>query len=433
MIDLSRTINLFFWFSWLFSIVTIFSSAISLFIFEKRVITFSSFIKFFIVNNRSFNIFIVFLKSSKTIENWITFFAILTIFFAKAETFEYIFFLNFARSLLIRINSKNKNAIKVDVSFLWKEKEEKTTKVEKICRLLKSTKEKSKRFKALDIIEFENSATEFFEAKKKVSKITETVLTIFFIDLIVFFFDWMIFFIATKATSEFEQFVTFRSNTEQSAHRLSSKTKNWTYIQFFFSDSTNRKFHRFDCSNYMCFESSWNESRCARSTADIRIRFRQDQIIFEISQAFVFYIFANIDVFKHIIDVDDCFSSSRHWKRKKNKKKKKKRFFDFLEIEQIIKNDEKRNSDDRRNWKKRKKRRIERKKKKNKTKQEKKKKKDDKNELKEKKTRKMIKMNKKIKKIIWKLIWMIKSAKKNDFFDDRRYDKERKFVILRKN
>ena len=246
MIDFSRTMNLSFWFSWSFSIVTIFSSAISaketnaflsLFIFEKRVIILSFFINFFIVNNRFFNIFIAFLKSSKIIESWITFFAILIIFFAKEKTFENIFFLNCARFLLIRINSKNKNAIWNDVSFLWKEKEEKTTKIERICRLLKSTKKKSKRFKASNITKFKNSvaATEFSKTKKKISKITKTVLIIFFIDLIVFFFDWMIFFIATKATSEFEQFVTFRSNTKQNAHRLFSKTEklNMHSILFF--------------------------------------------------------------------------------------------------------------------------------------------------------------------------------------------------------
>ena len=243
MIDFSRTMNLFFWFSWSFSIVTTLSSAISaketyaflsLFIFEEKIITFSFFIKFFIVNNRFFNTFIAFLKSSKTIESWVTFFATLIIFFAKAEIFEYIFFLNFAKSLLIRINSKDRNAIKVDVSSLWKEKKEETTKIERICRLLRSTKKKSKRFKASNIIEFENSATEFFETKKKISRITETVLIIFFIDLIVFFFDWMIFFIATKATSEFEQFVILRSNTEQSAHRLFSKTEKLNMHSIFF-------------------------------------------------------------------------------------------------------------------------------------------------------------------------------------------------------
>ena len=236
MIDLSRTMNLSFWFLWSLSIVTTFSSAISaketnaflsLFIFEKRVIILSSFINFFVVNNRFFNTFIVLFKSSKTIESWITFFANLIIFFAKEKTFENIFFLNCARFLLIRINSKDRNAIWDDVSSLWKEEEEKTTKIERICRLLKSTKEESKRFKASDITEFKNSvaATEFSKAKKKISRITETILIIFFIDLIVFFFDWMIFFIATKATSKFEQFVIFRSNTEQSAHRLSSRTK----------------------------------------------------------------------------------------------------------------------------------------------------------------------------------------------------------------
>ena len=237
MIDFSRTMNLFFWFSWSLSIVMILSSAISaketnaffsLFIFEKKVIILSFLINFFIVNNRSFNTFIVFLKSSKTIESWVTFVAILIIFFAKAETFEYIFFLNCASSLLIRINSKNRNAIRVDESSLWKEKKEETTKVERICRLLlKSTSEESKRFRASDITEFKNSvaATELSKTKKEVSRIKESVLIVFFIDLIVFFFDWLIFFIATRATSEFEQFVIFRSNTEQSAHRLFSKTE----------------------------------------------------------------------------------------------------------------------------------------------------------------------------------------------------------------
>ena len=246
MIDFSRTMNLSFWFSWSLSIVMILSSTISarktntflsLSISEKKADILSSFINFFIVNNRFFNIFIAFFKSSKTIESWITFFATLTIFFAKAETFEYIFFLNFARFLLIRINSRDRNAIWNDVSFLWKKEEEKTTKVKRICRLLKSTKEKSKRFKASDITGFKNSvaATEFSKTKREISRITETVLIIFFIDLIVFFFDWMIFFIATKATSEFEQFVTLRSNTEQSAHRLSSRAEklNMHSILFF--------------------------------------------------------------------------------------------------------------------------------------------------------------------------------------------------------
>ena len=131
MIDFSRTMNLSFWFSWSFSIVTIFSSAISaketnaflsLFIFEKRVIILSFFINFFIVNNRFFNIFIVFLKSSKTIESWVTFVAIFATFFSRAEKFEYIFSLKCANFLLIRINSKDRNAIKDDDSSLWKKK-----------------------------------------------------------------------------------------------------------------------------------------------------------------------------------------------------------------------------------------------------------------------------------------------------------------------
>ena len=101
---------------------------LSLFIFEKRVIILSFFINSFVVNNRFFNIFIVFLKSSKTMKSWITFLTILTIFFAKEKTFEYIFFLNCARFLLIRINSKDKNAIWDDISSRWKKKKKKRRK-----------------------------------------------------------------------------------------------------------------------------------------------------------------------------------------------------------------------------------------------------------------------------------------------------------------
>ena len=207
MINFSRTMNLSFWFSWSLSIVMILSSAIStretntflsLSISEKKADTLFFLINFFIVNNRFFNIFIVFFKSSKTIESWMTFVAILIIFFAKAKTFEYIFFLNCASSLLIRINSKNKNAIKVDESSLWKEKEEETTKVERIYRLLKLTKEKSRRFKTSNIIEFENSATEFSKASEKISKIRETILIIFFIEIVVFFLNWLLVFFFLK-------------------------------------------------------------------------------------------------------------------------------------------------------------------------------------------------------------------------------------------
>ena len=71
-----------------------------------------------------------------------------------------------------------------------KKKEEKTTKNERICRLLKLTKEESKRFSAFDILKFENSitTTKFFETNERVSKIKNTILIIFFIDIVVFFF-----------------------------------------------------------------------------------------------------------------------------------------------------------------------------------------------------------------------------------------------------
>ena len=140
-----------------------------------------------------------------------------------------------------------------------------------------------------------------------------------------------IIYIAATETSKFEQFVTFRSNAEQSAHRLLSRTEKLNIHSIFFSDSINRKSHHSDFSNYMYYESSLNKSRCERSTANIWIRFKRNQITFEISQTFVFYIFANIDVFKHVINVVDCFNSSKHRKKKKkrknNKKKRKKKIF----------------------------------------------------------------------------------------------------------
>ena len=284
---------LFFWFSWSFSIVITLSSAISaketnvffsLSIFEEKVNTFSFFINFFIVNKRFFNIFIVFFKSSKTIESWITFFVTLIIFFAKAETFEYIFFLKRARFLLMQINSKNRNAIKNVESFLWKKKKEETTKVERICRLLRSTKRKSKRFRASNITEFKNSVAATKLAKEKISKIKKTILTIFFIDLIVFFLiEWS--FSSQRKRSQNSSNSSLFDRTQNRAHIVClRKQKSWTCIQFSFSDSTNREFHHFDFSNYMCYESFLNKSRYARSTADIRIRFRRNQITFENSQ-----------------------------------------------------------------------------------------------------------------------------------------------------
>ena len=191
MIFRERLKNLSFWFSWSLSIVITFSSAISareantlfsLFISEEKINIFSLFINFFVVNNRFFSVFIAFLKSSKTIESWVTFVAIFAIFFSRVEKFDYIFSLKCASSLLIQINSKNRDAIRDDDSSLWKERKKETTKEERICRLLlRSTKEKSKRFRTLDIIEFENSVrtTELFEAGKEVSRIRETIWAIF--------------------------------------------------------------------------------------------------------------------------------------------------------------------------------------------------------------------------------------------------------------
>ena len=128
-------------------------------------------------------------------------------FFREIKDFRVHFFLNCARFLLMRINSRNRNAIWDDVSFRWKERKEKTTKNERICRLLKSTKKKSKRFSASDITRFENSiaATEFSKTSEKVSRI-RTVLTIFFIEIIVFFLNWLlIFFFSRLVLSKLRQ------------------------------------------------------------------------------------------------------------------------------------------------------------------------------------------------------------------------------------
>ena len=103
-------------------------------------------------------------------------------FFFESRKFRKHFFLKCASFLLIRINSKDRKAIKNDDSFLWKEREEKATKDEKFCRLLKSTRRESKRFNALDIMRFENliTAAEFFETSERISEIKDTILTIFF-------------------------------------------------------------------------------------------------------------------------------------------------------------------------------------------------------------------------------------------------------------
>ena len=204
----------------------------------------------------------------------------------------------------------------------------------------------------------------------------------------------------------------------------------------------------------MCFESSWDESRYARSTENIRVRFRRNQITFEIWQVFIAYIVTNVCVLEHVINVVNWFSSAKHFEEKKEKneeeekedfwsfenrtkrdkqrktrfkrltktekriiKKEEKKDFDLSKIEQITKNDEERDSDNWRELKEKEKRREE---------LEEKKKKNDKDELKE-KEKKMIKMNKKKKKMIWRLIWTIKSTKKDSLLDDRRYDREREF------
>ena len=128
----------------------------------------------------------------------------------------------------------------------------------------------------------------------------------------------------------------------------------------------------------MCFWSSSNESRCERSTADIRIRFKRNQIIFESSQTFVSYVIANVDVLKHVVNVVDWFNISKHRKKKrkkkkknkKRKKKKKRKILISRKSDKSRKNDERRDSSDRRKLKEEEKRRekLKEKEKKNKTK-----------------------------------------------------------------
>ena len=189
----------------------------------------------------------------------------------------------------------------------------------------------------------------------------------------------------------------FFDRTQNKAHIVCSRRqKNWTYIQSSFSNSTNRESHYSDFSNYMCFWSFSNESRYKRSIADIRIRFKRNQITFENSQTFVFYVIANVCVLKHVVNVVDRFSISRHRKKKrkkkkknKKKKKKKRKILIFRKSDKSRKDDEKRDLSDRRKLKKEEKRRE---------------------ELKEKEKKNMMKVNKKNKKMIWKLN-KIKSTK----------------------
>ena len=87
-----------------------------------------------------------------------------------------------------------------------KRKKEETTKIERICRLLRSTKEKSKRFKASNIIEFENSTTEFSKTSEEVLEIKKTILIIFFIEIIIFFLNWLfVFFFLRLVLSKLRQ------------------------------------------------------------------------------------------------------------------------------------------------------------------------------------------------------------------------------------
>ena len=316
--------NLSFWFSWLLSIVTILSSAISaqetnslfsLFISEKKANIFFIFINFFIVNKRFFNTFIGFFYFVENNQKLGDVRRNFDYFLFESREFREHFFLKCANSLLIRINSRNKNAIRNDDSSLWKEWKEETTKNERICPFSKSTKKKSKRFSKSNITKFENSvkATELSKAGEKISKIKKTVLTIFFIDLvidlIVFFFNWMIFVCLRLVLSilrniyiyiyiyQWIQLTSQRQQNQNSNNSLffdrrqntvhivcSREQKNWTYIQFSFSNKTKREFDHFDCSDYTCFEQFSSERRYERLTANIQIMSRRDRITFEISQ-----------------------------------------------------------------------------------------------------------------------------------------------------
>ena len=164
-------------------------------------------------------------------------------------------------------------------------------------------------------------------------------------------------------------------------------------------------------------------------------------------KTFVFYILANIDVLKHVINVVDCFNSSRHWKKKKNKKKEKKKILWSFEnrterdkqretkLKRLARTEKKRRKrkrfwsfEDRTNHEKQQKTKLKRS-----TKTERKKRK---RKRKEKKERK----NKKWKWWRWTRKKMIKMKKKNDLkkwfennlFDDRRYNKERDFWLCEK-
>ena len=164
------------------------------------------------------------------------------------------------------------------IRFYEKRKKKETTKDKRICRFSKLTKKESKRFNASNITEFENlvTTTKFSKTSERVSKIRETTLAIFFTHNN--FFLWLIvnFFFLKLIFSKLRkiyicQWILLTSQRQQNQNQNNSslldrtqnrahlvcfrKQKNWTYVQFSFSNKTNRESHHFDFSNYMCFES----------------------------------------------------------------------------------------------------------------------------------------------------------------------------------
>ena len=313
MIFCERLTNLSFWFSWSFSIVTIFSSAssarkantlLSLFISKKRVNIFSFLFYFFIVNNRFFNILISLFNSSKTIKSWVTFVAILINFFSRKENSISFFLWNTQIISWFESIWKTEKQLKTTIRFYEKKKKknDKRRKNLSFFKINKKEVETFQRIKHHKVREFSQN-NKIFRDERKNFENQKTSFDYFlceynfFFRLIINLLKLEINFVQTskkmniidyhlrssRIKSRTIRYFSIENRTQHTSFAFESK-KNWTYIQFFSSNKKNRESRHSDCSNYTCFEQSSNERHYERSTADNHIMSRRNQITFQISQ-----------------------------------------------------------------------------------------------------------------------------------------------------
>ena len=117
------------------------------------------------------------------------------LFFSRNQKLSNAFFFKL-REISVDANQFEKQKRNLRRCFVsMKKKKKKDDEKKKVCRLLKSTKKKSKRFNALNITRFENSiaATKLSKASERISKI-RTILIIFLIEIIIFFLNWLLIF-----------------------------------------------------------------------------------------------------------------------------------------------------------------------------------------------------------------------------------------------